>query len=108
MAAIFFSISNAVSFFSPCFPHIIRQCIHSLARLRASRSRSVPGDVESLPAALPVAGHAGAAGRLALPPVVLADVAGLRKAGRGLEGVREGGREKEREGKRSDSCAKLR
>lgn len=36
------------------------------------------GDVESLPAALPVAGHAGSAGRLALPPVVLADIAGLK------------------------------
>lgn len=33
--------------------------------------------MERLPAALPVAGHAGAAGRLALPPVVLADVTRL-------------------------------
>lgn len=39
--------------------------------------KALPGDVESLSAALPVAGHAGSAGRLALPAVVLADVAGL-------------------------------
>lgn len=73
-----------------------------------SQSHSVPGDVESLPAALPVAGHAGAAGRLALPPVVLADVAGLRKAGRRRVRGREGRGVGGEEGKRSDSCAKLR
>lgn len=39
--------------------------------------RNSPGDVEGLPAALPVAGHAGPAGRLALPPVVIADVTSL-------------------------------
>lgn len=33
--------------------------------------------MESLSAALPVAGHAGSAGGLALPTMVLADVAGL-------------------------------
>lgn len=39
--------------------------------------RDSPGDMERLPAALPVAGHAGSAGRLALPPMVLADVTRL-------------------------------
>ncbi len=37
----------------------------------------LPGDMERLPAALPVAGHAGSAGSLALPPVVLTDITGL-------------------------------
>lgn len=41
--------------------------------------------MESLSAALPVAGHAGSAGSLALPAVVLADVTGLAKQRRRRE-----------------------
>lgn len=41
--------------------------------------------MESLSAALPVAGHAGSAGSLALPAVVLADVTGLAKQRRWRE-----------------------
>lgn len=40
-------------------------------------SAHLPGDVESLSAALSVAGHAGSTGSLALPPMVLTDVTGL-------------------------------
>lgn len=52
--------------------------------------------MESLPAALPVAGHAGSAGRLALPPVVLADIAGLWR----VAGEKTGGRERRTEGQK--------
>lgn len=40
-----------------------------------------PGNVKSLSAALPVAGHAGSTGRLALPPMVLTDVTRLDSRG---------------------------
>lgn len=46
------------------------------------RGWSSPGDVESLPAAVPVARHARSRGCLALPALLLADVAGLQEKGK--------------------------
>jgi len=54
--------------------------------------------VEGLSAALPVAGHTGTAGRLALSAVVLTDVAGLERRRRGNRGREEGTEGGRREG----------
>lgn len=62
------------------FSHTEHLSVRSRSRHESSTillRKALPGDVESLSAPLPVAGHAGSAGRLALPAVVLADVAGL-------------------------------
>lgn len=46
---------------------------------REAHTQHLPGDMERLSAALSVAGHAGAAGCFALPPLVLTDVTCLVK-----------------------------
>lgn len=51
--------------------------------LQTHTPEHLPGDMERLSAALSIAGHAGSAGGLALPPLVLTDVTCLVKQQRG-------------------------